>query len=76
MVNPDDDSKPILDELFTAGGMVDGVMIDAQAPRDPEHGKAALEAALDLAIEAERDEQGNLTDRGKAQVQAALDQAR
>ena len=31
-----DDSKPILDELFTAGGMVDGIMIDAQAP--PEGG--------------------------------------
>lgn len=40
MVNPEeddmDDSKPILDELFTAGGMVDGIMIDAQAPSDSE----------------------------------------
>jgi hypothetical protein len=30
--DPEDEEGPILDELFTAGGMVDGVMIDAQAP--------------------------------------------
>jgi tetratricopeptide (TPR) repeat protein len=30
---------PILDELFTTGGMVDGIMIDGLAPSDDEGGK-------------------------------------
>lgn len=35
-----------------------------------------LLAAFELALEAERDEEGNLTDEGKALVQAALDQGK